>query len=257
MGFKWGVKSLGDFFLSWYHRINMTPTNISKQDIKRGNNRKAQSKWRKHTMEIYSKIMSNHPMKHGVYKESTECDGCYPKKKYRKGSIQGNTFMKKPQLLPPQTMIFRCVSKDKTMKGGRIMTSKYCEGFESLDNVGPVLLEYVDEDWVLCSDGCGVCKSDKVQEYWIPLFSNHSKNAWLKYTNWRTNKDFQGGDQITESTFRRFREWIRWKQGMTYEHLLAALPQFLMEDDFIKTHTTGKPAEMISTCLQELSRLNL
>ena len=149
-------------------------------------------------------------------------------------------------------MIWRCLSRDKTWKGGRIMSSALKTGFESFENVMPLLLDYVAEKGVVGSDGCGVCQSNKVQKTWIPLYSNHSKNEWVKYCNWRSNKDFQGGDQPTEFSFRRFRDWIKWKDGMTYKQLYDALTDFLLLDDFIKSYTNRQPTDVISTCLQEL-----
>lgn len=153
-------------------------------------------------------------------------------------------------------MIFRLLSRDKTLKNKRIMTTTVKYGAESLENCYDVFIDLVEVNDVMGSDGVGICRSNAVQANWIAMFANHSKSEWIKYTDVRCNKDISGGDQPTEQTFTRFRTWIRWKKGITMKPMANLLKGFLIEDDYIMRYTDGSAVDIICTCLRQLQNIN-
>ena len=246
------MAALNSFFLHWYKCISEGEKFFP--SFPKAKTPNTQRVLRRQRIQLLKLIDSTQkPVKHGMFNEVTECDGCYPK---TNKSVHKKRRTKLQDVIDKNCMVFRCTSKDKTLKGGRLITSRYKKGAESLENCAPIFYKYVQMQGIIGSDGCGVCKSNFVQENWVPMFSNHSKNKWVKYSNWRTNKDCQGGDEATENTFIRFRKWISDKKGMSHSYVQEQLPSFLFEDDFYSRHTNGKANDVITTVLQQLSIIN-
>ena len=153
-------------------------------------------------------------------------------------------------------MIYTLISRDFTVYGGRIQRSWFLVGNESVQDVGPILLKNVLKKGMIASDGCGVLKSTLITNYFNVLYGNHKKKKWVKASNMRIGKDYYGSDEIAEHSFKNWRKWIGFKNGVPTETLPKWLKMFLIESDFRRSQSNNTAYDVIYRIFDLLRKQN-